>query len=233
MSHNDGVHRLSLALHSAVPPFLTVCIVYSVVIDKAFVLFKVMGEAFHWRIKGLFSRVYIALNILLGLGIGWFLCENCSLWNELLSPRSVARVRFESHEMCLPSMSASCIMALLLMWIDRAAALFFAHAPGPSSSIFVRSSTAAAVAGAFIASSQNDPTGVFLLILFYTGRTVGTWPTDQSRNFASGLRFAVRIYSLFTGLLLLWDMRECEADSRCRATPTTAALTVALSIACF
>jgi hypothetical protein len=71
---------------------------------------------------------------------------------------------------------------------------------------------------------------VFLLILFYTGRTVGTWPTDQSRNFASGLRFAVRIYSLFAGLVLLWDMRECEADPRCRATPKTAALVVAVSV---
>jgi hypothetical protein len=230
MSYEDGINKLSMALHGAVPPLLTVCIAHTLIIDKAFVFFKIMGEAFNSRLKRLFSRLYLLLNTVLFLGICWFVSANCELGEEMLSPRRVARIRFESRGMCLPSVSASCIMALMLMWIDRAAELFFANEQRAPSSIFSRSSTATLVAGAFMASSQNDPSGVFLLALFYTGRNVGSWPTSQAQNFASGLRFAVRIYAFLSGILLLYDARNCELDPYCRATPKTAVLVVVLSV---
>lgn len=231
MNDAHDLDRLSLSLHSAVPPLLTVCIAYTLVVDKAFVAFKVMGATCHSRLRWALARLYLVCNTLLNAGVCWLVTKNCDLWGDVLSPHRVAHLRFESHGACLPAIAAACLLSLLLMWIDRAAELFFSPAPRTHTSIFTRSSTATLVAGAFIATSRNDPSGVLLLMLFYTGRPLGRWPSDQARNFASGLRFAVRLYVLGSGLALLWDMRACEADTSCRATPKTVVLAVALSAA--
>jgi hypothetical protein len=226
----DGLDKLSMAIHGSVPPFLTICIVYSLLSDKTFVGFKIVGEALNSRVKAVCSFGALVTNTALNIGICAFVLSKCDVWDDIASVSRMSAHRFESMEMCLPAQSASCILALMLLWIDRASGVAFAIAPA-NASFFVRSARSSAVAGAFIALSKNDPCAVVLLLLSYTGRPVGSWPSEQVRSFAHALRFAVRLYAMVFGLGMLWSVRDCAADAGCRATPTTAVLLVALSAA--
>ena len=94
-------------------------------------------------------------------------------------------------------------------------------APRPPGTAFI---AGVSFAGAFIAASQNDATGMLLLLLFYTGRSLGPLPSEQIRNFASASRFAVRMYACCSAFVLLWDLSRCRVDNACRATPKIASL---------
>ena len=221
--------KLSIALHSAVPSVLTICIVYSCFVDKAFVLFRLTGESLPRRLKIGVRFVYTFLNIIGNALVFAFLFYKCSLWDVFPYTFGVSRLKVEDMEQCLPAFSACCILAMLLMWLDRSMYLFFQIGP-PTTNILTRSCTAATVAGAFMAASQNDACGLVLLLLFYTGRRVGPLVSEQMRNFASASRFAVRLYAFCFGVALIWNKNQCEHDMTCRAMPKTACLIISSSL---
>ena len=170
-----------------------------------------------------FRSLYLVANMAINVGICCFLYYKCNLWEALPYPIKLSELRVEDEASCLPAFSASCILAILLLWVDRSASLFF-RIGTPNTSMLVRSCSSAVVAGAFIAASQNDATGMLLLLLFYTGRSLGPLPSEQIRNFASASRFAVRMYACCSAFVLIWDLSRCRVDNACRATPKIASL---------
>jgi len=160
----NGLARLSLALHYSVPPILGMMVAFIFVVDKTFELFRLLSNRLNKRVLACFLVFYNASKVALTSISAYELAVRCNLHGVGLAAPLFLDL-YGGSNTCLPALSAVSIASLCILWVDRIAVPFL-DLSGVGQTGFQSRAVKAAVTGSvFMALAENDPFVLALLAM--------------------------------------------------------------------
>lgn len=202
-AYQNGLAKLTTALHYSVPPVLGIVLVYVFVVDKTFGLFKLVGERVPRPIVAGLNAVYVFGNFAMISTAALFVCLRCELFERgvVAAPSTL---RFEQAETCLPTVTVAMLLCMCTLWVDRAAIAFFSLTPSGNHGFRNRVFKGTTLSCAFMALAKNDPYAILLLLAYCVSRPSGlTTRHVKLKKLVKWTAVAVRMYVIWFGLVVL------------------------------
>lgn len=216
MAPVNQLTKLAIALHYSTPVVLGIVVVYALVVDKTFGLFKLMGSRLPRRALACVRLLYVAANATAVGSALFFIFSRCNLLHDggVLAPYAV---RFENEATCLPVTTLTTIVALCTLWTDRIAVAFLQLASVGHVGFGNRMVKATTVGSAFMALSANDPYALLLLLAHGAARPSGVTGPKALAVLLSYTSLCVRVYAFACAVFVLRSETAARVSSRSAA----------------
>lgn len=222
-TYSNGLEKLTIALHYAVPPVLGLALIYVLLVDKTFGLFKIVSDRLPNPLVISMNAVYVLVNVVIVTTAVLFVILRCELLDKGIA--APAKLRFEEAQTCLPVVTMTTILTLCTLFIDRIIVPFFNLSPVGHSGFRTRVVKATTVSCAFMALATNDPYAVLLLVVHAASRPSGF---TRPLRFVVAIKWTavvVRIYAVCMGVFALAGGAPGRVSRRSASVVILSALT--------
>ena len=220
--------KLAIALHYSTPAVLGIVVVYSLVVDKTFGLFKLMGSRLPKSVLRCMRFLYAVVNALAVGSALFFVFVRCNLVDGGGAAAPYA-LRFEQEAMCLPVLTLTTIVALCTLWTDRIAVAFLQLPAAGHLGLRSRMVKATTIGCAFMALATNDPYALLLLLVHGAARPAGVTGPKALTALLRYVSLGVRMYAFAFAVFVIGSAAAERVAGRSAAIVLLAATAPSLA----